>query len=78
LKYVFLFSSIVSMSQLIHNIHSSEVVLELDASEEDSPSDACSGHEEEAAESDDERGVTPVVIETDNGREVQDSEYAGE
>jgi len=69
------------MSQLIYKIHSSEVVPELDASEEDSSSDAAdtsSGHDEEAAESDDERGVTPVVTEADNGQEVQDLDYGGE
>jgi hypothetical protein len=45
------------------------MVPELDASEDDSSDDACSGHEE-MAESEDEQGVTPVVIETDNGRRV--------
>ena len=46
----------------IYKIHISEVVPKLDASENDSSSNACSDYEE-MAESEYEQGVTPVVIE---------------
>ena len=81
LKYVLLFYFIDDSTYTTdtqNQIHSGEMILESDASEEDSSSDAHSDHDEEAADLDDERGATPVEMERDTGREVQGSEYGGE
>ena len=65
------------MSLLIYNIYRSEEVLDSDTSDEDNSSDHCRD-DNEAAESADEGSVTPIVIETDNSRTVQDLQHSSE
>jgi len=54
------------------------VTLESDPSDEDSSNYSCSDHSEEAEESDNEGDLTLAATGVDNGRVLQDLEYAGE
>ena len=72
------FYSIFSTTQLTDKIHSSEAVLESDASDEESSGDSCSNHDEEGAVLEVDDDETPVMAETNNGGEGQDLEYSGE
>ncbi len=66
----------------MHKLNGSDVVPDLDVSDEDTSSNSCSDHGEDVVESDNEveGSVTLAITETDNGRdlEVQDLEYSGE
>jgi len=66
----------------MHKLNGSDVVPDLDVSDEDTSSNSCSDHGEDIVESDNEveGSVTLAITETDNGRdlEVQDLEYSGE
>ena len=66
------------MTQLMYKIHTSDIVLESDASDEDRSSVSSGDHDEEAEGSEDGEDVTPVVIDVDNGGEGQNLEYDGE
>ena len=59
-------------------IYSSNVTLESDPSDKDSSNYSCSDHSEEAEESDKEGDLTLAATGVDNGRVLQDLEYAGE
>ena len=62
----------------MYKIYTSEILLEPDASNEDSSSSSRSNHDEKAEEFGDEDDVIPVVIETDNSGEGRDLQCGGE
>ena len=66
------------MTQLMYKIHTSDIVLGSDASDEDRSSVSSGDHDEEAKGSEDEEDVTPVVIDVDNGGEGQNLVYSSE
>jgi len=57
----------------MHKLNGSDVVPDLDVSDEDTSSNSCSDHGEDIVELDDELegGVTLIVTETDNGRDLE-------
>ena len=65
----------------MYKIHTSDIVLGSDASDEDHSSVSSissSDHDEEAKGSEDKEDVTPVVIDVDFGGEGQNLVYSGE